>query len=82
MVDGVLHWVRNAEEERQLLQALADRARDAAKTAQALGDEKLARQIKKRSVTLRKRQKAVDSRESEWRARLLAEDEEILLLVD
>lgn len=81
MIDGVLHWVRNAEEERQLLQAVIDRARDAAKTAEALNDVELAAKIKVRAVKIEKRLAKVDARADEWRQQLLNEDEEILLLM-
>ena len=81
MIDGVLHWVRNAEEERQLLQAMADRAKDAAKVAEALGDEKLAKQARKKAVKIARRREAVDTREDDWLARLLDEDEEILMVL-
>lgn len=80
MIDGVLQWVRNAQEERQLLQAMADRARDAAKVAEALEDTQLAETIKTRSIRIEKRIATVDTREAEWRQHLINEDEEILLL--
>lgn len=81
MIDGVLHTVRNAEEERRLLQAIVERSQDAAKTAQALGDEQLAKQSSKSAVRISKRVAKVDSREDEWIRRLYEEDEELLLLI-
>ena len=81
MVDGVLHWVRNANEERQLLQALADRAETAAKLAVALDDKPLAKRINKRTATIAKRMEAVDDRESDWLRQLIEEDDEILMMM-
>lgn len=81
VVDGVVHVVNSPEEERRLLQALFERAQDAAQVAEGLGDTQLAQQIQKRAVRIRKRVEAVDNREQEWLQRLMDEDEEILVLL-
>jgi len=79
MINGSLHVVRNGNEERRLLQTSLDRSNDAAKVAKALGDKPLEEQIRARSIRINKRVGAVASREDEWRTRLIAEDDEILL---
>ena len=74
--------VDSAEEERQLLQAMADRANDDAKLAEALGDSSIAQVARKRAIRIRKRIPEVANRETEWLAQLIAEDEEIIALLN
>lgn len=81
VINGQKFRVNNADEERQLLQAMQERADVAAKTAEALGDKKLAKEAKKRAIRIEARQKQVDDREQEWLARLREEDEELLVML-
>ena len=81
VINGQRFRVWNAEEERQLLQAMAERAEVAAKTAEALGDKPLAKEALRRKVRIEKRIATVDDREQEWLRRLMDEDEEILTIL-
>lgn len=81
MLGGFLYWVNSPEEERQLLAAMAERAREQAKIAEALGDKELGTTIRKRAIRVEKRIEAVDTRESDWISRLLEEDEELLVML-
>ncbi len=78
MVDGRLYSVRNAEEERQLLQAMLDRAKVLAEISPEPVEVK---QAKKRALSIQKRMKAVDDTEARWLQRLRQIDEELLLLM-
>jgi len=78
MAYGKLYTVRNPDEERQLLQALVDRA----KTLAAISpepDEVAA--VRRRIRTIERRVKAVDDSEAQWLRRLREIDEELLLLL-
>lgn len=80
-VDGQVVLVRNAEEERRLLAALAERADEQARIAQALGDEQIAQIATKKSLKLKKRAVNTDDREAQWMDYLRNEDEEILTIL-
>ena len=82
LINGKRHRVESAEQERQLLQAMADRANDDAKLAEALGDTQIAQVARKRAIRIRKRIPEVQNREAEWLAQLIAEDEEIIALLN
>lgn len=82
VINGERFKVWSAEEERQLLQVMSDRAADAAKIAEAVGDEVLAKQARKKAVTIKQRIHKVDNREAEWLAQLQEEDDEILLFFE
>ena len=76
-VDGRVYTVRSREEEIALLRRLTEQANDQAAIAKGLGDEVLAKRIKKAAVKIETRMQAQESR----LARLLRDDEEILLLL-
>jgi hypothetical protein len=76
-VDGRVYTVRSREEEIALLRRLTEQANDQAAIAKGLGDEVLAKRIKKAAVKIETRVQAQESR----LARLLRDDEEILLLL-
>lgn len=76
-VDGRVYTVRSRAEELELLRQLTEKANDQAAIAKALGDEVLARRIIKKAKRLETK---IDTR-ADWLARLLREDEEILLLL-
>lgn len=76
-VDGERYRVNSPEEERQLLQALLDRAR----TIEATGTHAEAQQAIRRQVRLKTRIEKVDDSETQWLEALRAADEEILLLM-
>jgi len=76
-VDGRVYTVKSRAEELELLRRLAEQANDQASIAKALGDEVLARRIIKKAQRLEIK---VDAR-AEMLARLLRDDEEILLLL-
>ena len=76
-VDGRFYTVRSRAEELELLRQLTEKANDQAAIAKALGDEVLARRIIKKAKRLETK---IDAR-ADWLARLLQEDEEILLLL-
>lgn len=78
MAHGKLYTVRNPEEERQLLQALMDRAKTLA--AVSAEPEEVA-QVRRRIKTIERRVKAVDDSEAQWLRRLREIDEELLLLL-
>jgi len=82
IIDGQRYRVENANQERQLLQAMADRANDNAKLAEALGDSEVAAVARKRAIRVKARLPEVDNREAEWMAQLIAEDEEIISLLN
>lgn len=78
MAHGKLYTVRNPEEERQLLQALMDRA----KTLAAVSPEPTEiAAVRKRIRAIERRVKAVDDSEAQWLRRLREIDEELLLLL-
>lgn len=76
-VDGRVYTVKSRAEELELLRRLTEQANDQASIAKALGDEVLARRIIKKAQRLEIK---VDAR-AEMLARLLRDDEEILLLL-
>ncbi len=76
-VDGNRHLVHSAEEERQLLTAFLDRAKDALKAAPPAEKQKARVRVQK----LETRVEAVQSREESWLDRLKAEDDELILLL-
>lgn len=80
-VDGQVVVVRNADEERGLLRAMADRASDQAAIAAALESPEIAKTARAKAVKLIKRIEAVDDREAAWLQRLRDEDEEILTIL-
>ena len=80
VIDGAVYWVNNADEERRLLQAMAERAREQAQIAEALGDTELAETVRRKSVRIQRRVRKADDREAEWLARLRDEDDELLIL--
>lgn len=73
MVRGRLYVVRSALEERQLLQAVLDRAREAAPASPA---------EVRQQVRIQRRLKQAEDEEAQWMARLREIDDELLLLVD
>jgi len=78
MVDGRVYAVRSPEEERQLLQALMDRA----KTLAAVSPEpEEVAAVRRKIRTIERRVKAVDDSEAQWLRRLREIDEELLLLM-
>jgi hypothetical protein len=76
-VNGRVFVVRSRAEEIELLRQLQQEADDQAAIAKRLGDEVLAKRIKKAVVKIETRVQAQESR----LARLLRDDEEILLLL-
>ena len=78
---GRIYLVKNAEEERKILEELAQAAEEQAKVAAALGDEVTARRALKLSRKIIERVESVDSRETDWLKQLQDEDDEILLLL-
>jgi len=76
-VNGRVFVVRSRAEEIELLRQLQQEADDQAAIAKGLGDEVLAKRIKKAAVKIETRVQAQESR----LARLLRDDEEILLLL-
>ena len=76
-IDGKRYRVNSPEEERQLLQAMLDRAR----TVEATGTHAEAQQAIKRQVRLKTRIKKVDDSEAQWLERLREMDEELLVLM-
>lgn len=80
-IAGRVHWVNSADEERALLRELQARAREQAQIAQALGDEPTAQAAKRLAVRIGRQVAQVDDREARWVGYLLAEDEEILLML-
>ena len=80
-INGKAHWVRNADEERELLRA------HIATLEARVERETVAKGPSKAKPTLRvlrryqKRLEAVDQRADDWLAHLRAEDEEILILL-
>lgn len=81
MVHGRVHTVRNADEERQILRAMLERAQLALEYADAVNDKPAVEQAKKRIVRIRKGLSAAEEARRMWLRRLLDEDEEILLAV-
>lgn len=80
-IDGELHWVRNAEEERALLAAY--RARLEREAAALEAEDAPAPKVaaaKVRLVRAERRIEQVDDRRAAWMDKLRREDEEILLL--
>ena len=76
-VNGRVFVVRSRAEEIELLRQLQEEADDQAAIAKGLGDEVLAKRIKKSAAKIETRVQAQESR----LARLLRDDEEILLLL-
>lgn len=81
MVEGRLFTVRTADEERQLLQAMLERATLAQEYADAVGDAPAEERARKRIARIQRGLKAAGEARRAWIERLLAEDEEIILAV-
>ena len=77
VIDGQRFRVNSPEEERQLLLAMLDRAKEVEATAAPAE----AKQARKRIIRIEKRVKAVDDSEAQWMQRLREMDEELLLLI-
>ena len=82
-IDGKLYWVRNPEEERALLKAHEEAAREAlARETEQHGPTSVeAKRAARRIVVIEKRIAAVDGRESEWEQFLRQEDEELVAIL-
>lgn len=77
VVDGHRYRVNSPEEERQLLLAMMDRARE----VEATGTHEETRKAIKRQLRLKARIEKVDDSEAQWLEYLHQQDEEILLLL-
>jgi hypothetical protein len=73
-INGQVVLVRSAEEERRLLAAMAERAEEQARIAQALGDEQIAQVATRKALKLKKRAEssAIDT--------ALFDDDEIIMM--
>lgn len=82
LIDGVVHWVKSAAEERRLLEAYRARLEREALTL-ALEEAPKAKVAKARMKVVRaqRRVESVDTREEEWLDRLREEDEIILCTI-
>lgn len=80
-VDGQLITVRSADEERDLLRALHDKARAVLAQAEQAESQPAIEAAHKRVVKIARRIEAVASREDIWLERLRAADEELLILL-
>lgn len=79
-VKGRVYTVQTAAEEREILRALAEEAREQAKIIEALGDRETAKRAVKFSQSLDSRAELARQAEAQWFAKLLQDDEEILLI--
>lgn len=79
-VKGRVYTVQTAAEEREILRALAEEAREQAKIIEALGDKETAKRAVKFSQSLDNRAELARQAEAQWLAKLLQDDEEILLI--
>lgn len=77
LMDGRLYTAHSAEDERQLLQAFLDRARETA----ASEPPEIAAETIKRAVRIQKRIEKAAEREAQWMRRLQEMDEELLILL-
>lgn len=77
LMDGRLYTAHSAEDERRLLQAFLDRARETA----ASEPPEIAAETMKRAVRIQKRIEKAAERETQWMRRLQEMDEELLILL-
>jgi len=79
-VDGRIYVVKSVAEERELLEELAARAREQAAILKALGDKETAARVEKKATIVQQRVDATAIAYAAWMAKLLQDDEEILLI--
>lgn len=79
LVDGQRYRVWSPEEERQLLEALHDRAREAMVTLEGQGKAAAAKKAKQRAVRIEKRIAKTSAADADWLAKLREDDELILM---
>ena len=81
VIDGVVYSVKSPEDERELLQTIAEKASVGAKILKGLGDEETAKRAQRKAIRIEKRVKKVDNRAEAWLQALRDEDEEILMVI-
>jgi len=79
-VDGRIYVVKSVAEERELLEEIAAKTRAQAAILKALGDKETAARVEKKATIVQRRVDATAIAYAAWMAKLLQDDEEILLI--